>query len=87
MGDPSDYANSDALVEFHAKFGEKVRSNRPVDFKPEGYIIEYELPGNFTQQQNGALDSPVSGPPKKGKSILDRAERDTGILREKRYSG
>jgi hypothetical protein len=73
MSDPAGYVNLSA----ESKYGDDDYDGRQIQLPVQGYIIEYEIPGNLTQKQNGEFDSPQSGPPKIGKSPRSRAERGT----------
>jgi hypothetical protein len=75
MTDPASYVNLPAIEKLQANRDELNKT--AAKFRANGYIIEYELPGGFTKQQTGALGRPQPGPPKKGKSIMDRGENGT----------
>lgn len=71
MSDPSGYVN----LSEKSKYGGDFYDGHPIQLPLKGYIIEYEIPGNLTRNQNGEFDSPRSGPPKIGKSPRNRAEK------------
>jgi hypothetical protein len=73
MSDPAGYANSKGYDKYHSD----AYDGHPVKLKKGGYIIEYGIPGNLTQQQDGDIVRPQPGPPKAGKSPRNRAEKGT----------
>ncbi len=72
MSDPTGYVNLETASKYVDDY-----DGRPVQLPVQGYLIEYEIPGNLTQKQNGEFDRPQPGPPKIQKSPRNRAGMDT----------